>query len=143
MKKFKFTIKKVLENQVEVKAENRQEALENIIELLNEKGKCLFENSDKNKQIYEIKLDKILNNFEEKIEKNKREAEQELEKIINKIIEQIKEDIVEGYLESCAGEEDELEENYKEIEDDLPKEYSEIICEKCGNCIILDKDLLS
>lgn len=66
MKNFKFTIKKVLENQVEVKAENRQEALENIIELLNEKEKYLFENLDKNKQIYEIKLEKILNKFEEK-----------------------------------------------------------------------------
>lgn len=25
----------------------------------------------------------------------------------------------------------------------LSKEYNEIVCEKCGNCIVVDKDLLS
>ena len=61
-----------------------------------------------------------------------------------RIIKQIKEDIVESYIEDCNEDDEELdEESETEIEDDLPKEYDEIVCEKCENCIIVDKDLLS
>ncbi len=28
-------------------------------------------------------------------------------------------------------------------ENKISKEYNEIVCEKCGNCIVVDKDLLS
>ena len=118
MKNFKFIIKKVAEKEIEIKA--------------------------KNKQVYEIKLDEISNDFskenEEKTEQISIKNEQELNKLISKIIKQIKEDIVESYIEDC-NEDD--EENETEIEDDLPKEYNEIVCEKCGNCIVVDKDLLS
>lgn len=38
--------------------------------------------------------------------------------------------------------ESEFTENNEEIEDNLPKEYIEIVCDRCGNCIrIDDKDL--
>ena len=148
MKNFKFIIKKIAEKEIEIKAKNKQEALENVIELLSTNEKYLFENIDKNKQIYEIKLDEISHNLskenEEKQEENSIKNEQELDKLINEIIKQIKEDIVESYIEDCNEEDEELEkENETKIEDDLPKEYEEIICEKCGNCIIVDKDLLS
>lgn len=148
MKNFKFIIKKIAEKEIEIKAKNKQEALENLIELLSTNEKYLFENIDKNKQIYEIKLDEISHNLskenEEKQEENSIKTEQELNKLINEIIKQIKEDIVESYIEDCNEEDEELEkENETKIEDDLPKEYEEIICEKCGNCIIVDKDLLS
>ncbi len=148
MKNFKFIIKKIAEKEIEIKAKNKQEALENLIELLSTNEKYLFENIDKNKQIYEIKLDEISHNLskenEEKQEENSIKTEQELDKLINEIIKQIKEDIVESYIEDCNEEDEELEkENETKIEDDLPKEYEEIICEKCGNCIIVDKDLLS
>ena len=148
MKNFKFIIKKIAEKEIEIKAKNKQEALENVIGLLSTNEKYLFENIDKNKQIYEIKLDEISHNLskenEEKQEENSIKTEQELDKLINEIIKQIKEDIVESYIEDCNEEDEELEkENETKIEDDLPKEYEEIICEKCGNCIIVDKDLLS
>lgn len=28
-------------------------------------------------------------------------------------------------------------------DEDLPREYIEIVCEKCGNCILLEEDMLS
>lgn len=31
----------------------------------------------------------------------------------------------------------------EEIKDDLPKEYTQIVCEKCGNCIPLEDDFMS
>lgn len=36
-----------------------------------------------------------------------------------------------------------LDEENEEIEDDLPTEYNEIVCEKCGNCIPIDEDFMS
>ena len=36
-------------------------------------------------------------------------------------------------------EEENLEENNDEIEDDLPKEYTEIVCDNCGHCILIDE----
>lgn len=148
MKNFKFIIKKVAEKEIEIKAKNKQEALENAIELLSTNEEYLFKNIDKNHQVYEIKLDEISHNLSKESEEKQRELsiknEQELDRLISKIIKQIKEDIVESYIEDCNEDDEELdEENETEIEDDLPKEYSEIVCEKCGNCIIVDKDLLS
>lgn len=144
MKNFKFIIKKIAEKEIEIKAKNKQEALENAIELLSTNEEYLFKNLDKNNQVYEIKLDEISHDFRKENEGKQQEIsiknEQELDKLISRIIKQIKEDIVESYVEDC-NEDD--EENETEIEDDLPKEYNEIVCEKCGNCIIVDKDLLS
>lgn len=31
----------------------------------------------------------------------------------------------------------------EEIKDDLPREYTQIVCEKCGNCIPLEDDFMS
>ena len=148
MRNFKFIIKKVAEKEIEIKAKNKQEALENAIELLSTNEEYLFKNSDKNNQVYEIKLDKITHGFskenKEKIEQFSIKNEQELNKLISIIIKQIKEDIIESYIEDCNKDDKELdEENETEIEDDSSKEYDEIVCEKCGNCIIVDKDLLS
>lgn len=148
MKNFKFIIKKIAEKEIEIRAKNKQEALENAIELLSTNEEYLFKNSDKNNQVYEIKLDGITHDFNEenkgKIEQLSIKNEQELNKLISKIVKQIKEDIVESYIEDCNEDDEELdEENEIEIEDDLSKEYDEIVCEKCGNCIIVDKDLLS
>ncbi len=144
MKNFKFIIKKIAEKEIEIKAKNKQEALENAIELLSTNEEYLFKNLDKNNQVYEIKLDEVSHDFRKENEEKQQEIsiknEQELDKLISRIIKQIKEDIVESYIEDC-NEDD--EENETEIEDDLPKEYNEIVCEKCGNCIVVDKDLLS
>ena len=30
-------------------------------------------------------------------------------------------------------------ENVEDIEDDLPEEYVEIVCDRCGNCIPIDE----
>jgi len=38
---------------------------------------------------------------------------------------------------------DNLKEKLKDFNDDLQQEYTEIVCEKCGNCVLLEKDLLS
>ena len=148
MKNFKFIIKKIAEKEIEIKAKNKQEALENAIELLSTNEEYLFKNLDKNNQVYEIKLDEISHDFrkenEEKQEEISIKNEQELDKLISRIIKQIKEDIVESYVEDCNEDDEENdEESETEIEDDLPKEYDEIVCEKCENCIIVDKDLLS
>lgn len=148
MKNFKFIIKKVAEKEIEINAKNKQEALENAIELLSTNEEYLFKNLDKNNQVYEIKLYGITEDFnqknKEKIKQFSIKNKQELNKLISKIIKQIEEDIVESYIEDCTEDDEKFdEENETEIKDDLSKEYDEIVCEKCGNCFIVDKDLLS
>ena len=31
------------------------------------------------------------------------------------------------------------DEDVEEIEDDLPKEYTEVVCDNCGHCILIDE----
>lgn len=124
MRKYKFNIRKISEKEVEIKAQNKKEAFEKIIEFLAMGEQVLFKNSNKNDDVYEIKMQKSTN---EQLENDKKK----MKKIVDKIIEQLEKD-----LQECEG-------NSEETIDDIPKVYDEIVCENCGNCITLDKDFMS
>ena len=61
MKKYEFTIRKVLEKNIEIEGENKKQAFEKVIKLLALGEKIIFKNIDKNNEVYEIKMNKILN----------------------------------------------------------------------------------
>ena len=124
MRKYKFSIRKISEKEIEIKAQNKKEAFEKIIEFLAIGEQVLFKNSNKNDEVYEIKMKKVAN---EQLENDKRKVK----KIVDKIIEQLEKD-----LQECEGNDD-------ETIDDFPKVYDEIVCDNCGNCITLDKDFMS
>ena len=128
MKNYKFKIKKIVEDEIEIEAKNKTEALRSIIKLLGISEQLVLKNMDKNKQNYEIKLEKVTEIKEEIIQESNQYSDEE----IKKIMEELDEDI-----------ETKISDKNEEIEDDLPKEYTEIVCKNCGNCILLDEDLLS
>lgn len=124
MKKYKFIIRKIAKREIKIKAQSEKEAYEKIIEFLAIGERVLFKNLSKNDDIYEIKMQRVES---KQLENDKKKVK----KIVDKIIEPLEKD-----LRKC-------EKNNKEIIDDLPKKYDEIVCENCGNYILLEKDLLS
>ena len=126
MKKYEFTIRKVLEKNIEIEGENKKQAFEKVIKLLALGEKNKKKNIDKNNEVYEIKMNKILN-------ENHIEKEKDIEKIINKIMQK-----VELNLEENS---ESFNENNEEIEDNLIVDTDEITCQKCGNHISLEKFL--
>ena len=126
MKKYEFTIRKVLEKNIEIEGENKKQAFEKVIKLLALGEKIIFKNIDKNNEVYEIKMNKILN-------ENHIEKEKDIEKIIKK-----KKKKVELNLEENS---ESFNENNEEIEDNLIVDTDEITCQKCGNHISLEKFL--
>ena len=86
----------------------------------------LLDVKKKNNEVYEIKMNKILN-------ENHIEKEKDIEKIINKIMQK-----VELNLEENS---ESFNENNEEIEDNLIVDTDEITCQKCGNHISLEKFL--
>lgn len=119
MRKYIFTVIKKLNREIVILAENKKEAVENLIEIALKSNAIDFEN---NKEI-DTELEAVL---EESEPINDTEL---LDKSIN-----IKDTFSEEELENFI-------EEKEEIEDNLPNEYEEIVCKNCGNTIKLDEIL--
>ena len=89
MKKYEFTIRKVLEKNIEIEGENKKQAFEKVIKLLALGEKIIFKNIDKNNEVYEIKMNKILN-------ENHIEKEKDIEKIINTMLNEMAQCMIDG-----------------------------------------------
>lgn len=129
MKKYNFIIRKTNEMEIKVNAKTHSEAMIKLLEKAVLKDKEFFIREDtKNNEMY-IGIKKITDeNGNEKLKDY--------------------EDFYEENRFFLTKEDDEnkidFEENEDGIEDDLPREYIEIVCDKCGNCIrIDDEDLFS
>lgn len=121
MKKYKFVIKKSKETEIEVYAENHSKAMFELLQKAVTKDKNFFMEDTQDKKDLFIKIKKI-------VDENGKENLEDYENFIK-----------ENNFFIGNVEENFLGENEKEIEDDLPKEYTEIVCEKCGNCIPIDE----
>lgn len=106
MKVYRFKIKKVMNNTIQIEDESYKKAVKHIVQILAGNEDMLFENAPEKENFYDLKLVEISEKFDEEEEEN-------------------------------------LEEIEEEIVDDLPREYKEIVCEKCGNCIPIDNDFMS
>lgn len=126
MKKYEFTIRKVLERNIEIEGENKKQAFEKIINLLGLGEKFIFKNIDKNNEVYEIKMNKILKETDKENAIN-------IDKFIEEFIKKIEQDLEKN--------DEDFDENDEGIEDDLIVETDEIICQKCGNHISLEEIL--
>lgn len=126
MKKYQFIIKKTSEKEIKINAKNHSEAMIKLLQkAIIEDKDFLLNEENQNKEIY-VGIEKITDeNGKENLEDYKDFCEE------NKFF-------------ITKENESELDENDEEIEDDLPREYIEIVCNKCGNCIkIDDEDLFS
>ena len=121
MKRYEFIIRKTKEMEIDVCAENHFEAMLNLFQSAIKKDKRFFtEETNEEKDLY-IKIKKII---DENGKENKKDYEDFLKG--NSFF------IKPSYAEI-------VEKDKEKIEDDLPKEYVEIVCEKCGNCIPIDE----
>lgn len=121
MKKYKFLIKKTKEMEIELCAENNSEAMFELLQKAVKGDKNFFTEDTKDKKDLFI-------NIEEIIDENGKENLKDYEDFIKEnkfFISNVDENIV--------------EEKDEEIEDDLPREYTEIVCENCGHCILMDE----
>lgn len=126
MKRYNFIIRKTDEKEIKINAENHLQAMIKLLEKAVLKDKEFFlKGNIKNKKMY-IGIKKIT---DENGEENIKDYDDFYEKNRAFITKENKLN---------------LEKNENEIKDNLPKEYIEIVCDKCGNCIrIDDKDLSS
>lgn len=124
MKKYKFKIENITEKQIEIEAENNKKAVKKLAEFMAKGDENICENILEEEKYCYINLQEIDN--------GKR-------RIIFRDDDEININIL-GYLLSTDEEEFENldEENEDEIEEENTKEHIEILCERCGNCILLD-----
>ena len=73
MKNYRFTVKKIITNTIELKASNYKEALTKLLEFLEIGDKEIFEKSKDRKIDYDIILEKIRNKNDMKNVKNIKE----------------------------------------------------------------------
>lgn len=121
MKKYKFLIKKTKEMEIELWAENHSEAMFELLQKAVKGDKNFFTEDTKDKKDLFI-------NIEEIIDENGKENLKDYEDFIR-----------ENKFFISNADENIVEENDEEIEDDLPREYTEIVCENCGHCILMDE----
>ena len=120
MKKYKFLIKKTREMEIEVCAENHSKAMFEMLQKAVENDKEFFIDSSKNKKDLFINIKRI-------IDENGKENLKDYEDFIN-----------ENSFFIGRIDRETFEKGNDEIEDDLPKEYAEIICDNCGNFIPIE-----
>lgn len=94
MKKYVFLLKRATKSEVEIVAENKNEAFNNLMNLVTKEDKELLKNIDPDKQILRVKLKEIIEeNADGKEQKNEYKRDEELVKIIEELDED--EDILE------------------------------------------------
>ena len=114
-------IKKTKEMEIELCAENHSEAMFELLQKAVKGDKNFFTEDTKDKKDLFI-------NIEEIIDENGKENLKDYEDFIR-----------ENKFFISNADENIVEENDEEIEDDLPREYTEIVCENCGHCILMDE----
>ncbi len=128
MKKYKFLIRNIKEMEIEVCAKNHTQAMINLLlEIFKKDENFLKDDNNYTKDLF-IKIKKII---DEKGKENLKDYE-DFVKENSFFISKFEDDFLE-----------ENDEYIEENEENSLAEYDEIVCEKCGNCIRIDKDLLS
>ena len=121
MNNYKFKVKKISENTIEIKENNHKKAVLKLMQLLAFADDEIFK---KSKDI-NVKYEVLLKEIENMNNKNKKITEKNIGAFSKEI-------------------DTETEEIDNDIDDIFNEEYIEIVCDKCGNCIqIDDEDLLS
>ena len=94
MKKYVFLLKRATKSEVEIMAENKNEAFNNLMNLVTKEDEKLLNNIDPDKQILRVKLKEIIEeNADGKEQKNESKRDEDLVKIIEELDED--EDILE------------------------------------------------
>ena len=119
MKKYKFKIENITEKVIEIEAENNKKAVKKLAGFMAKKGANFAKVLDKDRYCF-IHL--------QEISKDKKH-------ILFADDDEINRDVISNLLALDEIDFDEIEE---ENEEENTKEHIEVICERCGNCILLD-----
>lgn len=128
MKNYKFIIRKTKEMNIEIFANNHVEAMIDLMQEIVKRDKNFFTDNVKDKKDLYIKIQKII---DEKGNENLKDYADFIKENSFFLTEFESENSIKN------------DEDFEETIDDLPREFGEIVCEKCGNCIPIDEDLLS
>lgn len=86
MKKYVFLLKKATKNEIEIIAENKNEAFNKLMNLVTKEDEKMLNSVDPDKQILRIKLKEIIEDGENgRKEKNEYKIDEELVKIIDEL----------------------------------------------------------
>ena len=86
MKKYVFLLKRATKSEIEINAENKNEAFNNLMDLVAKEDEKIFKNIDPDKQILRVKLKEIIEeNADGKEQKNEYKRDEELVKIIEEL----------------------------------------------------------
>lgn len=147
MEKYRFKIRKIIEDDVEIEAKNKMEALTNLIGFIITKDKKFYIKLLEEKSFYTMFLKEFTN---------------ETKKIYYEDNDEVNEDIINYLLDDDKFLQEEFEKISKEIEKNMKKVKGnskkntknveenakkilenplEIYCENCGNLILMDRGL--
>lgn len=128
MEKYKFKIRKIKENMIEIEAENKGEVLKKLAGYLATNDKSFCKKVSKTKEGFYIFLNEISNETRQTIIDDYDEINEDVVRYLlsdNKdYLKEYDENFYEKNSKNC-------EENVEDIEDDLPTEYTEICCDNC------------
>lgn len=86
MKKYVFLLKRATKNEIEIIAENKNEAFNKLMNLVTKEDEKMLNSVDPDKQILRIKLKEIIEDGENgRKEKNEYKIDEELVKIIDEL----------------------------------------------------------
>lgn len=120
MKKYKFKIENITEKVIEIEAENNKKAVKKLAGFMAKKGNGNFAKVIGKDNYCYIHLQEISEN------KNR---------VLFEDDDEINRDIISNLL---SADEIEFEKNDNKNDETKLEEHIEVICERCGNCILLD-----
>lgn len=136
MEKYKFKIRKIKENIIEIEAENKGKVLKKLAGYLATNDKSFCKKISKTKEEFYILLNEISNETRKTIIDDEDEINEDVIRYLLEDNEECLKKYDEGFFKNNKTENEEniskkCDEDEDEIEDDLPKEYTEICCENC------------
>ena len=119
MKNYKFKVKKVIENTIQLDAENYREGLADLLQFLLKYDKMVFEKSPDKDVSYDIILD-------QKIDKQDLKDMTNIREILHKIEVNDTEDDEDLYIENDIDEDDFDDEDLEETDEEIDEKFEEI-----------------
>ena len=136
MEKYKFKVRKIKENIIEIEAENKSEVLKKLAGYLVTKDKNFCKKISKAKEGFYILLNEISSETKKTIIDDEDEINEDVVRYLLSDNEENLKQYYEDFLEENDIDNDEEnskedEDTDEEIDDNLPRVYTEICCEKC------------
>ncbi len=128
MEKYKFKIRKIKENMIEIEAENKGEVLKKLAGYLATNDKSFCKKISKTKEGFYIFLNEISNETRQTIIDDYDEINEDVVRYLLSDNKDYLKEYAENFYDKNSKK---CEENVEDIEDDLPTEYTEICCDNC------------